>query len=260
MKPFPPFACGPGFIPGVQLLSVGLILVFSSRLPAQTNSVELPAGSAKTESSVSAPPPSESKPEAKKENENVSAVNPSTGAVTFNGFSWNIGDLPALDLRYERFLMENQSMMKDEEEYYKKLQSLLVLLTGNPFGRFGPQAPSLQNYQLSFNALKEIEGRPDWRKYDGGISGQIATQIEALVIKIRDSRDTKGQASDFEAKKRSIESQLDFLKTTVDKDPKQAAFNAERKAQLIAEKMRLQVERAAYEAELAAKGLSRDSS
>ena len=207
------------------------------------------AATVDVQSSTEPGPPPPAKPPEKKEGEQVNSVNPSNGAVTFNGFTWDAADVPGLDQRYERFLMESQSVMKDELEYYKKLETLLVLLTGSPFGLSGPQPPSQQNYQQSFNVLKGIEARSDWRKYDGGLSGQIATQIEALVVKIRDSRDPKGQAAGLEARRRIIESQLSFFKTTADSDPARAALNAAKKAELIAEKNRLAEERAKYESE-----------
>jgi outer membrane protein assembly factor BamD (BamD/ComL family) len=242
--------CFPGRPPAGRFVLFFVPAVFAAvSVPLIAGEETDASASAGAKSSAQAPAAQSSKPDEKKEGGQVSAVDPSTGAVTFNGISWNIADMPGLDQRYEQFLMESQSVMKDELEYYKKLESLLVLLTGNPFGRSSPQPPSQQNYQLAFTALKAIEARPDWRKYDGGISGQIAAQIEAMAIKLRESRDPKGQASGFEARRRLIESQLSFLTTTANSDPKRAAFDAEKKAQLLAEKDRLTSERAKYETE-----------
>jgi len=216
-----------------------LLACLASAMAQETNAPAAPAASANAEAPAPAPP----RGGTDKKDEEMSAVNPSTGAVTFNGFSWNIGDLPALDMRYERFLMENQSLMKDEKEYYHQLQSLIVLLTGNPFGKFGPQAPSRASFEKAFLALQEIENKPDWRKFDGGVAGQIATQVEALSVKLRESRDTKGQAAKFEARRRNLEASLKFLETDT------SAPGAVRRQRLLEEKARLQTERAAYEAE-----------
>ncbi len=248
MKPMMHTAAGSSLLLCRIVAAAAILLAFGGNLSAQEPAPEAnPTGSASARASASSSPPPVAA-EKKKDGETV-GLNPSTGAVTFNGLSWNIVDTPALDLRYERFLMENQSLMKDEQEYYNKLQSLVALLTGNPFGLAGLQAPSLANFQKSFAVLKEIENRPDWRKFDGGISGQIATQIEALTVKMRASRDTTGVASKFEERRRNLENQLKFYTTVSDADPKRALVNAEKKAQLIAEKERLTVERAKYEAE-----------
>ena len=255
MNPFPVSASGSVFLPCVRLLCVGLILAFSRALPAQQANSAAPPGTAKIDSSVSPPPSSESKPEAKKENENLSALNPSTGAVTFNGFSWNIGDLPALDLRYERFLMENQSMMKDEEAYYKMLNQIGNLLTGRPFDST-QQLPLQGRYQQSFEILRQIRLNPQWTRFDGGCSGQIMDQLESLQVKVRESQDLKGISAKLEENRRNVETQLRMFRL----DPNTQTGSAEsrakflaaeetRHAQLEKEKERILSEKTKYEAD-----------
>ena len=145
--------------------------------------------------------------------------------------------------------MEDQTMMKEEDLYYKKLQSLILLVTGNPFGRLGPEAPSRENFEKAFMTLKEIESTPSWGTFDAGSAGQIMSQVEAIVLKLRESRDPQGVAANFETRKRENERKLRFFATTANRDTNKAFFDGKMKEELLAEQDRLTSERAKYQAE-----------
>jgi len=233
-----------------------LVLATVGHGSSQEPKSDTSSDSGKAEASVATDKPAEPKsdPE-KKESDNVSALNPSTGAVTFNGFSWNIGDLPALDLRYERFLMENQSMMKDEESYYKMLNQIGVLLTGRPFDSTR-QLPQQARYQQSFEILRQIRLNPQWARFDGGCSGQIMDQLESLQVKLRESKDPKGISAKLEESRRNVEMQIRMFKLdpntqtgAPEQRAKMLAVEEARHAQLEKEKERILAEKAKYEAE-----------
>ena len=228
--------------PWLSLFTVLVVLyiAISDGITAQETTAMAPPTPAAVPAQSSGAFPFEPKSEQK--SGNVTALNPATGAITFNGYSWNIGDVGVFDMRYERFLMENQSMIKDEESYYNRLQSIISLLTGNPFGRvWYKQTPNRADFEMAFKNLKEIEANSGWRRMDGGASGQLVTQLEAIVVKLRESGDAKGIAAFYEQKRRDLESKIQCCVGHPDQDL--------RKENYLAEQKRLAEERMKYLAE-----------